>query len=67
MTRRNAEVPSGGMWTIDTMLEKDPPSVRLLLQLSVPAIIFGAVCAIGLFLVDKAAHYVQEFLWVYLP
>lgn len=55
------------MWTMDTVLEEDPPSVRLLLQLSVPAIIIGVVCALGLFLVDKAAHYVQEFLWVYLP
>lgn len=55
------------MWTVDTMGEQEVPSVRQLLQLSVPAIIVGVVSALGLFLVDEAAHYVQEFLWVHLP
>ncbi|MFF5792473.1 ion channel protein [Paeniglutamicibacter sp. NPDC012692] len=47
--------------------QQEVPSVRQLLQLSVPAIIVGVVSALGLFLVDEAAHYVEEFLWVQLP
>ncbi len=55
------------MWTVTTLDEREVPSVRQLLQLSVPAIIVGVVSALGLFLVDEAAHYVEEFLWVHLP
>lgn len=47
--------------------EQEVPSVRLLLHLSVPAIIVGVISAAGLFLVDEAAHLVEEFLWVLLP
>lgn len=46
---------------------QDVPTIKQLLQLSVPAIIVGVVSALGLFLVDEAAHYVQEFLWAQLP
>lgn len=43
------------------------PTVKQLLKLSVPAIIVGLISALGLFVVDEAAHYLQEFLWVHLP
>lgn len=46
---------------------QDVPTIKQLLQLSVPAIIVGVVSALGLFLVDEAAHFVQEFLWAQLP
>lgn len=39
----------------------------MLLQLSVPAIVVGVLSAVGLFLVDELAHFVEEFLWVQLP
>ncbi|MFJ6415350.1 hypothetical protein [Paeniglutamicibacter sp. NPDC091659] len=50
-----------------TVGDREVPSVRQLLQLSVTAMIVGVVSTLGLFLVDDAAHYVEEFLWVHLP
>ena len=55
------------MTGMNTASEQEVPSVRLLLHLSVPAIIVGVICAAGLFLVDEAAHFVEEFLWMFLP
>lgn len=55
------------MWIVSTVDEQEVPSVRLLLQLSVPAIVVGVVSAVGLFLVDEAAHLIEEFLWEFLP
>ncbi|MFC5128656.1 hypothetical protein [Paeniglutamicibacter kerguelensis] len=52
---------------MSTVDEQEVPSVRLLLQLSVPAIVVGVVSAVGLFLVDEAAHLIEEFLWEFLP
>ncbi len=43
------------------------PSIRTLLGLSVPAIIVGIVSALGLFLVEEAAHLLEHLLWVDLP
>ncbi|MHA7270135.1 ion channel protein [Arthrobacter sp. HLT1-20] len=52
---------------MNTNTENEAPSVRTLVRFSVPAIIVGVVCALCLFLVDEAAHVVQEFLWLQLP
>jgi H+/Cl- antiporter ClcA len=52
---------------MNSVSEQDVPSIRQLLQLSVPAILVGAVSALALFLVDEAAHFVQDFLWDHLP
>lgn len=43
------------------------PSIRTLLELSLPAIVVGVVSAFGLYLVDEAAHLLGHWLWVDLP
>lgn len=43
------------------------PSTTTLLGLSVPAIIVGVISALGLFLVEEAAHLLEHLLWVGLP
>lgn len=43
------------------------PPVKSLLQLSLPAIIVGVISAVGLFVVDEAAHLIEGFLWGDLP
>ncbi|MBC9937367.1 ion channel protein [Leucobacter sp. cx-87] len=55
------------MWTVTTLGEQEVPSVRQLLQLSVPALVVGVVSAVGLFAVDEAAHLLEGLLWVHLP
>ena len=52
---------------MNTVDEQAAPSIKTLLQLSVPAILVGVVSALCLFLVDEAAHLLQELLWVHLP
>ena len=52
---------------MNTASSPEVPSVKMLLQLSLPAIVVGAVSALGLFLVDEAAFLVEEVLWVWLP
>lgn len=55
------------MWTVTTLGEQEVPSVRQLLHLSVPSLIVGVVSAVGLFVVDEAAHMLEDLLWVHLP
>lgn len=46
---------------------QEVPPIKTLLQLSIPAIIVGALSAVGLFAVDEAAHFIEGFLWMDLP
>ncbi|NOJ59674.1 ion channel protein [Arthrobacter sp. 260] len=43
------------------------PAIRTLLGLSLPAAAVGVVAALGLFLVEEAAHLLEHVLWVDLP
>ena len=43
------------------------PTVRMQLQLAVPALLVGAVSALGLFVVDEVAVVVEHLLWSTLP
>ena len=64
---RHGDLRSGSMWIVNTKGAQEAPTISTLLRLSLPAALVGVVSALGLFLVDEAAHLVQEFLWEFLP
>lgn len=46
---------------------QEVPTIRTLLGLSLPAATVGVVAALGLFLIEEAAHLLEHVLWVDLP